>query len=98
MALKTLSRIVSLTISLLIAASTATAQAPNVPAARLHHSGVYDETRENSWYTAATHGIKEPRNSMMSGDGMAPRGSWSATQVSARSWRRLPLIQNGNER
>ena len=46
MALKTLPRIVSLTIPLLIAASTATAQAPNVPAARLHHSGVYDETRK----------------------------------------------------
>jgi hypothetical protein len=37
--------IVSLTILLLIAGSSATAQVPNVPAGRFHHSGVYDETR-----------------------------------------------------
>jgi len=37
--------IVSLTILLLIAGSSATAQVPNVPAGRFHHSSVYDETR-----------------------------------------------------
>jgi hypothetical protein len=46
MALTDLPRIVSLTISFLIAASTAIAQAPKVPAARFHHSGVYDEARK----------------------------------------------------
>jgi hypothetical protein len=47
MALTALPRIVSLTvIPFLIAASTAIAQAPKVPAARFHHSGVYDEARK----------------------------------------------------
>jgi hypothetical protein len=42
---KALRRIVSLVL-LLIAASTAIAQVPNVPAARFHHSGAYDEGRK----------------------------------------------------
>ena len=46
MASKALRRIVSLTVPLLIAASTGTGQVPNVPAARFHHSGVYDEARK----------------------------------------------------
>ena len=47
MALTALPRIVSLTIiPFLIAVSTAIAQAPKVPAARFHHSGVYDEARK----------------------------------------------------
>ena len=39
-------RVLTLPALLLIAASGATAQAPNAPSARLHHSGVYDEARK----------------------------------------------------
>ena len=46
MASKALRRILWLTLPLFIAASTAKAQVPNVPAARFHHSGVYDEARK----------------------------------------------------
>ena len=43
---KVLRRILFIAVPLLLAASTATAQDPNVPAGRLHHSGVYDESRK----------------------------------------------------
>ena len=42
---KGLRRIV-IAVPLLLAASTATAQEPSVPAGRLHHSGLYDENRK----------------------------------------------------
>jgi hypothetical protein len=45
-AMELVRRIASFTALLLVAASSATAEAPKVPAARFHHSGVYDEARK----------------------------------------------------
>src|SRR5580704_9657917 len=43
---KVLTRILTLTIPLLFATLVSTAQAPNVPPGRFHHSGAYDESRK----------------------------------------------------
>jgi Galactose oxidase, central domain len=46
MASKVPARILTLTIPLLLATLGSTAQSPNAPAGRFHHSGVYDEARK----------------------------------------------------
>jgi hypothetical protein len=71
---KALRNVVSLTIALLIVAA-AIAQTPIAPAGRFHHSSVYDETRKQFLIDGGFTWSKEPRGSVMCGDGTVPSGS-----------------------